>query len=534
MATVILIVFLVALALLGGWWLKKERVNQKNELLRQGRIAEGKFDEAVLTPKKPKRKKRKAPASSWFDAKYVPPEVPDKAMMAGWVKRAAIAVDSALPAVQAYRLARAEHKRLQEEAHSAEQHSSCLYLLNTANAVYNFGLIEEAMAAKYETGQKAHDSARNLRRQFKATRDLVLDVRSCLSQVEGWELYKAPESFHDLVEIVTLLGGEILREFDLDNEPDAAEPKERSKRRHNWGTPEAEPVKDETIVEQTRIAFVRALEMLPELIALVDSAFDRCKHLEQIGASISLAKPEKPVDIEIAASIKQANDAAMLLQEAQVAVYERAQAMSQKRAVFDDALGVAKARAQLMSSADIPDSHRAVHDAIMLTLKQLAKYFELLDPRLAALYKVSRPYKVETQETQAMQDAAASLRNAVRKVYFAVAQAQSAKASAAKLQAEKPRLAEVNAPTLSQSSAQAFVNAFARMEEIQGRNKQKTEEHGQRCKQLQAQAAEREKLARAAVLELKELGNDLDQRFSVASADYDVSRKVAALVCRAF
>ncbi|MBK9771895.1 MAG: hypothetical protein IPP57_13935 [Candidatus Obscuribacter sp.] len=107
-------------------------------------------------------------------------------------------------------------------------------------------------------------------------------------------------------------------------------------------------------------------------------------------------------------------------------------------------------------------------------------------------------------------------------------------ASAAKSKSETPRLAEVNAPTLSQSGAQAFVNAFARMEEIQTRNKQKTDEHGQKCKHLQAQAVEREGLAKAAVQELKELGNDLDKRFSARSADYDVSRKVAALVCRAF
>jgi hypothetical protein len=534
MATVILIVFLVALTLGGGWWLKKERVNQKNDLLRQGRIAEGKFDD-VPAPKKPKRKKQKKPASSWFDAKYVPPEVPDKAMMEGWQKRAASAVDRALPAVQAYRLARAAHEKLQEEAQAAERQAGSMYVLKTANAVYNFGLIEEAMAAKYETSQRAQESARHLRREFKATRDLVLDVRSCLSQVEGWELYKAPETFHDLVEVVTLVGGEILREFELDNEPDAVEQKDsRSKRRHSWDAPEAEPVKDETIVEQTRIAFVRALEMLPGLVALVNSASDGLKHYEQIAASISLAKPEKPVDIEIAASIKQATDAATLLQEAQLAVYERAQMYSERRAVFDDALGVVRARVQFMSSADIPDSHQAGRDAILYAIKQINAYFEALEKWLVNLHRVPHPYQVDTQETQAMQDAAASLRNLVRKVYFAVAQAQSAVASAAKSKSETPRLAEVNAPTLSQSGAQAFVNAFARMEEIQTRNKQKTDEHGQKCKHLQAQAVEREGLAKAAVQELKELGNDLDKRFSARSADYDVSRKVAALVCRAF
>lgn len=534
MATVILIVFLVALTLGGGWWLKKERVNQKNDLLRQGRIAEGKFDD-VPAPKKPKRKKRKKPASSWFDAKYVPPEVPDKAMMEGWQKRAASAVDRALPAVQAYRLARAAHEKLQEEAQAAERQAGWLYLIETANAVHNFGLIEEAITAKYETGQRAQEAARHLRREFKATRDLVLDVRSCLSQVEGWELYKAPETFHDLVEIVTLVGGEIMREFDLDNEPDAVESNDsRSRRRHSWDAPEAEPVKDETTVEQTRIALVRALEILTGLKILADSAFDGLKHYEQIGASISLARPEKPIDIEIAASIKQATDAAELLQDAQLAVYERGQAVSEKRADFDDAMGVVRARAQFMASADIPDSHQAGRDAIMYAIKQINSYLELLEKLLPNLYRVPRPYQVDTQETQAMQDAAASLRNLVRKVYFAVAQAQSAGASAAKSKAETPRLAEVNAPTLNQSGAQAFVNAFARMEEIQARNKQKIEEHGHRCKQLQAQAVERNGLAKAAVQELKDLGDELDKRFSAVTAEYDVSRKVAALVCRAF
>lgn len=534
MATVILIVFLVALTLGGGWWLKKERVNQKNELLRQGRIAEGNFDD-VQPPKKPKRKKRKKPATSWFDAKYVPPEVPNKAMMEGWEKRAASAVNLALPAVQAYRLALAAHEKLQEQAQAAERQAGSLYVLKTANAVYHFGQIEEAIAAKYETSQRAQESARHLRREFKVTRGLVLDVRSCLSQVEGWELYKAPETFHDLVEVVTLVGGEILREFELDNEPEAVEQTDSwSKRRHSWDAPEAEPVKDETTVEQTRIAFVRALEMLPGLVALIDNAFDGLKHYEQIGASISLVRPEKPVDTEIVASIKQVTDAAELLQEAQLAVYERAQALSEKRAVFDDALGVVRARAQFMSSADIPDSHRAGREAILYAMKQINTYFEALEKLLANLYRVPRPYLVDTQETQAMQDAAASLRNIVRKVYFALAQAQSSAANAAKSKSDKPRLAEVNAPTLSQSGAQAFVNAFARMEEIQMRNKQKTEEHGQKCKHLQAQAVEREGLAKAAVQELKVLGNDLDKRFSAASADYDVSRKVAALVCRAF
>jgi hypothetical protein len=105
--------------------------------------------------------------------------------------------------------------------------------------------------------------------------------------------------------------------------------------------------------------------MLPGLVAMVNRDSDGLKHYEQISASISLAKPEKPVDIEIAASIKQATDAATLLQEAQLAVYERAQVYTERRAVFDDALGVVRARVQFMSSADIPVRIQAGRDAIL-------------------------------------------------------------------------------------------------------------------------------------------------------------------------
>ena len=60
MAAMILIVCLAVIAILGGWWLKQERKNQKNDLIRQGKLAAGKFDEVVLPKKKPKKRKRKS------------------------------------------------------------------------------------------------------------------------------------------------------------------------------------------------------------------------------------------------------------------------------------------------------------------------------------------------------------------------------------------------------------------------------------------------------------------------------------------
>ncbi|OPZ88791.1 MAG: hypothetical protein BWY75_01439 [bacterium ADurb.Bin425] len=60
-------------------------------------------------------------------------------------------------------------------------------------------------------------------------------------------------------------------------------------------------------------------------------------------------------------------------------------------------------------------------------------------------------------------------------------------------------MAEVVAPSLNQTSANAFLNTHARMSEITARNQLKTKQHGERVNEAQAQVNERSKLVQAAL-----------------------------------
>src|SRR5689334_18724172 len=120
MAAMILIAFLAVVAILGGWWLKKERENQKNDLIRQGKLAARKFDEIVVPKKKPKKRKRKKREGSFWDPKYVPPEIPDKQQLGTWLKEAERIVNELMPRVGAHRLAKELHEPIGAALTAAE------------------------------------------------------------------------------------------------------------------------------------------------------------------------------------------------------------------------------------------------------------------------------------------------------------------------------------------------------------------------------------------------------------------------------
>lgn len=220
MATVILIVFVAIVAVLGGWWLKRERENQKKELINKGKLAAGKLDEVVLPKKKPKKRQRKKRQGSFWDPKYVPPEKPSKAMLQGWMDQTAEIVDELLPRLAAYRAGKVEDEPAQKALKAAEAALTTSYPGEADTEVEAktwYATSEASLQAFYDARTAAANSAGTLRKLFTPARESALRLKFLVSDADLWETYKAPEVFHEKLEIAQLLVADLTRELELDN-----------------------------------------------------------------------------------------------------------------------------------------------------------------------------------------------------------------------------------------------------------------------------------------------------------------------------
>lgn len=236
MAAMILIAFLAVVAILGGWWLKKERENQKNDLIRQGKLAARKFDEIAVPKKKPKKRKRKKREGSFWDPKYVPPEIPDKQQLGTWLKEAERIVDELMPRVAAHRLAKERHEPIGAALTAAEAQLVKSYKSDAVTEVEAREWLDslEAKLRAYHAAQTDKAASdRELNKLYAPVVEPGVRLRWLLSQANAWELYKAPESFHEMLELMTLLYDDLKYEFDLDNAQ--INFREKSNRKHGFG-----------------------------------------------------------------------------------------------------------------------------------------------------------------------------------------------------------------------------------------------------------------------------------------------------------
>ncbi len=563
MATVILIVFLAIVAVLGGWWLRRERVNQKKELLDRGKIAAGRFDEVVLPKKKPQKRKRKKREGNLWDPKYVPPEIPSRAQLDGWLARVEAVINELMPCVIKYREGKAIDGPAQQALKLADSKLVTSYpsgALTDVEAQEWLSTLEEKLRAYYDAKAAAEASSRELRRTFTPAKDRAFELRSLVSQAEAWELYKAPELFHEKLEIVTLLFRHLKYELDLDNQQPSSLRDKSSRRsgsgdegfswqkddgsrrrRKSWNSwdsaqpePEPEPVEDAEIAGRTRQKLVDVLTSVAALAAAVDAAYASQKQYGEAGKHIPLTRPAKPNESEVDAVLTAAQAWAKTYQSAKVQAYKDGVKVVRCVENVTAALAQVGKAVSALKDAVIPEQDRIVKDAVLRAYDQLAAYVKSAPEYVKTVTKMTAPYALDGQDSQTDRDAAANLRNLMRKATFALAQSEAAKTNYESAKGEHVPQAESVPPVLTQSSASAYVNAFSRMTEITARNTQKTEAHSAKVKLLSGQHSEREQQAREAVRTLNSAINGLGGKKQEWSAALELMHSTATLFCGAF
>jgi hypothetical protein len=554
MATVILIVFLALVVILGGWWLKRERVNQKNELVNQGKLAAGKFDQVVLPAKKPKKRKRKKREANWWDPKYTPPEIPSKSALEAWVAQAATVVDELMPGVMAYRTGVAKNEAAKRELAAAQSRLVKQYpaAATTDNQSQDWYLmLEEHLQAYHDAKAAAEAVAGELRALLLQVKNPALDLRSLKMQAEAWELYRAPDPFHEKLEIVTLLCTQLEEELDFNSLHQVHSSEDRwskedfSRRRKRagkdgfgWGAdtldvPEEKPVPNTEIVGQTRLVLQNVLPHVAVLAATAETAFAAYNSWQAATKHVPLTRPTKPVNEEVDALLATAFAWAQTQQSAKLQAYQCGVKAKQCLDGMKSALSPLKTAVESLQSACIPEQDRIVQEAISSASSQLDAFVRSLGDSLKAVIAMRQPYSTET-ESQSARDSAAGLRNLMRKAAFELGQSESAKAAHEAAKGERVQLAETVPPVLTQSSAAAFINAHIRMSEINARNSQKSEAQRAKVRQLEAQFGERERQAIQSVRAVSAAANTIGAKRQDWSANLDLMYSAATLFGAAF
>lgn len=586
MAAVILIAFLAVVAILVGWWLKQERKNQKNDLIRQGKLAAGKFDEVVLPKKKPKKRKRKKREGNWWDPKYVPPEIPDKHQLNDWLARAEQIVNELMPRVAAYRL---EKERLSPCEAAAKAAESQLVKSFRSDAVTEVEArewldeLEQKLRAYLEARAEHATAERQLKRLYTPLAEPGVRLRNLLSQANSWELYRAPEPFHEKLELLNLLYDDLKYEFDLDNAQiamfrdkskrrfdtpaerndstaDSADTGEVYKRDGNVGEsasiaafdkpenfawqpekpshrkswdwraePEPEPLEDAEITDRTRQMLVEALTHIAALAAAADACSGSQKKYREAGNHIALTRPAKPADQEVDAVLGSALEWAKTYQSAKTQLWNDGTTLKRAMQNVENTMPALKAAVGKLKSARIPQGDNIARDVIIRALEQIEAFVKYVPDWNKTALGITQPYAIGKQEPQSDKDTASNLRNLMRKACFAMAQAEIAKANHEAAKAEHVSQAETVPPVLTQSSASAFVNAHTRMVEINARNADKRSAHDAKVKQLRDQQSEREKQATQAVRAVSSAVSAMGYQREIWSANLELTHAAATL-----
>lgn len=561
MAAVILIVFLAIVAILGGWWLRRERVNQKKELHDRGKIAAGRFDEVVLPGKKPKRRRKKGKYVNQGGAfVYVAREIPSGAALDGWLAKVEAVVNELMPCVIKYREGKALDGPAQQALELAGSKLITCYpsdALTDVEAQEWFSALEGRLRAYYDAKDFAEASSSQLRKLLSPARDRAFELGRLVNQAEDWELYKAPEPFHEKLEIVTLLFKHLKYELelDLDSQQPGFSPDKSSRRtdafdegfnrqnaprhrRKSWDTwdfaeNEPEPVQDADVAGRCRQTLVDALPSIAALAAAVDAACASQKQYGEAAKHIPLTRPVKPNAGEVDALLATAqawakmyqstkvqahNDGAKVLRCVENATVHLAQV---ENSIFDDAIRLGN------------DSVLECRHYLLRAYDQLVAYVKSAPGRVEAVTRMAVPYSLD-EESQTDKDAAVNLRNLMRKAAFALAQSEAAKANYEAAKGEHVWLAETVPPVLTQSSASAYVNAYSRMIEINSGNTLKIEAHNARVKLLSGQYSEREQQAREAVHAVRRAVDGLGGKAQEWSAALHLMHSTATLFSSAF
>lgn len=206
MATVILIVFLVALAALGKWWLSREKRKQRKKLESDLKIAQGKIEEVPVEDAKIER------SVKWPDTSgKAPPQttVPSAQMMQEWSAQAADAVDKLLQAIHAHKAASAAESSLKRETSTAENRFDYNYPPSSPSSAEDLSRWLENLLdchTRHQTLEEKYEAAQvETLRLMEAAKQAMVDAWYCCEVARRWDLSKADDNFMDVAEMTAMV-----------------------------------------------------------------------------------------------------------------------------------------------------------------------------------------------------------------------------------------------------------------------------------------------------------------------------------------
>lgn len=518
MSTVIFIVAMAVIVLLGAWWLKRERAKQKEELLAKGRIAQGSLEqvEEELRKVKPRAKRKRKRAVRGLDGQKIDLIEPDQLMLDNWLKRVTVLVNSLLQAVREHQRAKEEKSRLDERAEQLKSGPLSVQprLCTSQEAAAQWlQAVRQACLDCRESSERAQEAGAAAAKAQRQVEDLLRELFHKKMEAEGWELYRAPESFHQSLSMVGILATEIDRSYCVFDSMKAEAADSKIKPSKPWPRPpayeppqlsetaEAELGKMAALINQALGDLVAILAWQPEATVLQNGYNSKAKEPE-------VEKPSRPVEVEIDSLLATLDKWASELYAAEqkaaamaVQIGSRLDAMQERLSQLHD--GLADLEDHEVTRQQSIERH-ALNTAHLLLSWQASGIRSALSVLLKTRSTLKSKAETSASSTAAAQgraehEALTSLRNNMRKACFAFAQLTTAKQALERAKANRPTLAQVVAPSLNQTSAAAFLNTHARMSEISARNQLKTKQHGGRVNEAQAQVNERSKLVQAAL-----------------------------------
>jgi hypothetical protein len=546
----ILLAILASLGLTAGWWLKSEKQKQIDEKKLLQKIAEGSLDDEVKqllkNRRKVKRKRSPAVVRNGFTVELV---VPTGAMLSNWLVELSGVVDKLLPAVHAYRTADQACQRALKEKQEAEGAVDSLKISTrpqTEDELQNwFSAIQSAYIKAQEKSKRAAELEKEKHTLFLAANRAMSYFTITYSALDQWDLYKAPEEFHEKVELATLLKNELRVHSErsqpgADNEASGVDAYgQKSWRKGGSSSPNLEPAKDDKIALH---AVERLTESLPSLARLLSSAKIALTSetlLLQSQAPVALLRPASPAKPDVDALIETALKWAGDYQNAQT---EHSLAVRQVRAD----LSVYKAElAQLQSlgieidKAELPAEHLPLRKAFQKALSLLESVISWEKQTIRSQDGIAAviPDTSSVPEAQEFTDAAANLQSLVQKLANCLAQLQAAASSYEGASGAAVEMLQFNSPTLGQTGAMAFVNAHLRMAEITARNKERAAQHQVKVAQLFQQLQERRQLVRDAMSRLSLSSSHWREKYAACTEPHpslDRMLKVAWLMQKCF
>ncbi|MBX9939901.1 MAG: hypothetical protein K2Y32_11645 [Candidatus Obscuribacterales bacterium] len=516
MSTVIFIVTMAVIVLMGAWWLKRERAKQKEELLAKGRIAQGSLEqvEEELRKVKPRAKRKRKRAVRGLDGQKIDLIEPDQLMLDNWLKRVTVLVNSLLQTVREHQQAKAEKSRLDERAEQLKSGPLSVQprLCTSQEAAAQWlQAVRQACLDCRESSEQAQEAGAAADKVQRQVEDLLRELFHKKMEAEGWELYRAPESFHQSLSMVGILASEIDRGYHVFDSMKAEAADRKIKPSKPWPRPpayeppqlsetaEAELGKMAALIEEALSDLVAVLPRQPEATVLQNSYNAKAKEPE-------VEKPNRPLQDEIDSLLDTLDQWAKELYGAEqkaaamaVLIGGRLDAMQERLSQVHD--GLSDLEDHVVTRQQSIERH-ALNTAHMLLSWQASGIRSALSALLKTRATVKNKGETTAQDpaqSRAEREALTSLRNNMRKACFAFAQLKTAQQAFERAKANRPALAEVVAPSLNQTSANAFLNTHARMSEITARNQLKTKQHGERVNEAQAQVNERSKLVQAAL-----------------------------------